>query len=79
MLGTDHLMLWAIVGMVPPGERELKPDVNAIQTLIAERQEGNWRIVLLQNTPSQYHGRPELTKQHTAELQEQLRSDTYVG
>ncbi len=79
MLGEDNVMLRAIVGMRPPGQRELNPDVNATQTLIAERQEGNWRIVLLQNTPSQYHGRPELTKQHAAELQEQLRSDTYVG
>ena len=79
MLGKDHAMLRAIVGMLPPGQRELNPDVNAAQTLIAERQDGNWRIVLFQNTPSQYHGRPELTQQHTAELQEQLRDDRYVG
>jgi uncharacterized protein (TIGR02246 family) len=78
-LGESTVMLRAIVGMLPPGQRELNPEVNATQTLIAERQDGNWRIVLFQNTPSQYHGRPELTKQHTAELQEQLRSDTYVA
>jgi hypothetical protein len=37
------------------------------------------RIVLFQNTPAQYHGRPELTEQHTAELQPLLSNGTVVA
>src|SRR6266480_4861248 len=51
-----------------PSSDVLKPDVNAVQTLLAERTAGGWRIVLLQNTPAQHHGRPDLVEQHTAEL-----------
>jgi uncharacterized protein (TIGR02246 family) len=67
-LGQDAVLLYAIAGMVPPGQEELKPEVNAVQTLIAERNAGDWRIVLFQNTPAQYHGRPDLAEAHTAEL-----------
>jgi hypothetical protein len=31
-----------------------------------------WRIELFQNTPAQFHGRPELVSEMTAELQQQL-------
>jgi uncharacterized protein (TIGR02246 family) len=67
-VGPDAALLRAIAGMVPPGAGELKPDVNAVQTLLAERAAGGWRIVLLQNTPAQHHGRPDLVERHTAEL-----------
>ena len=77
-LGPGSAMLRAIVGMVPPGQRDLDPAVNAVQTLIAEHQQDGWRIVLFQNTPAQYHGRPELTEQHTAELQPLVASDATV-
>ena len=68
ILGRDVIMLRAIVGMVPPGQDELNPAVNAVQTLIAERDGEGWRIALFQNTPAQYHGRPDLTERHVAEL-----------
>jgi uncharacterized protein (TIGR02246 family) len=68
-LGPGSVLLRAIAGMVPPGQNQLNPAVNALQTLVAEQQDDGWRIVLLQNTPAQYHGRPELTEQHTGELQ----------
>src|SRR5215207_7575362 len=58
-VAADVAMLRAVVGMVPPGKSDLNPDVNAIQTMLATRTEGAWRITLLQNTPAQYHGRPE--------------------
>jgi hypothetical protein len=51
--------------MVPPGRDTLNPNVNALHTLVAERG----RIVLFQNTPAQYHGRPELVEEHTAEVE----------
>jgi uncharacterized protein (TIGR02246 family) len=73
-LGADTVLLRAIVGMLPPGADRLKPDVNALQTVVAVRDGDSWRVALLQNTPAQYHGRPELVEQHTEELQELVRT-----
>jgi hypothetical protein len=58
--------------MVPRRTRTLNPAVNAIQSLVARAASDGWRIVLLQNTPAQYHGRPEAVDALTAELSEQL-------
>ena len=46
--------------------------MNTVQTLLAKRHAQGWRIVLLQNTPARYHGRPEAAKALTAELRELL-------
>lgn len=73
-VGPDAVLLRAIVGMVPAGADELMPGVNSVQALLAERTSGGWRIVLLQNTPAQHHGRPDLVEQHTAELAPQVRA-----
>ncbi len=72
-LGPTAALLRSIVGMIPPGDDDLKPDVNALQTLVVVRQDDGWRIALLQNTPAQYHGHPELVEQHTDELRDRLR------
>jgi uncharacterized protein (TIGR02246 family) len=69
-LTADVAVLRAVVGMVPAGRTDLNPDVNAIQTLLAVRGDGDWRIALLQNTPAQYHGRPDAADALTAELSE---------
>ena len=78
-LCPTSVLLRAIVGMVPPGQQDLNPAVNALQTLIVEHQDDAWRIVLFQNTPAQYHGRPDLTEQHLAELRPLVSSDTTVA
>jgi uncharacterized protein (TIGR02246 family) len=77
-LGPQAVLLRAIAGMVPPGQDAVNPAVNALQTLVAERHGGDWRIVLFQNTPAQYHGRPELVAQHTAELEAARASGAVV-
>jgi hypothetical protein len=59
--------------MVPPGQLDLNPAVNAHQTLVAAQRAGTWHIVLMQTTPAQFHGRPELVQQMTDELR-QVRS-----
>ena len=42
-----------------------------IGSLVARCEDDErWRIVLLQTTPAQYHGRPELVAAHTAEIQQ---------
>lgn len=68
----DVAMVRAIVGMVPPGQTDLNPAVNALQTLVTTRRDGQWLIALFQNTPAQFHGRPELVEQMTEELRQLL-------
>ena len=72
LLAPDVALLRAVVGMVPPGQSDLNPDVNAIQSLVATRNDGRWLIALFQNTPAQFHGRPELAQQLTEELRQLL-------
>ena len=71
-LGGAVVLLRARVGMVPPGQRDLNPAVNAVQSLVAVRQDGTWRVALLHNTPAQYHGRPDLADEHTADMRAAL-------
>jgi uncharacterized protein (TIGR02246 family) len=65
-------LLRAVVGMVPPGAAALNPAVNAVQSLVAVRRADAWRVVLFQNTPAQFHSRPDLAAALTAELQAQV-------
>ena len=71
-LAPDVALLRTVAGMVPPGQSDIHPAVNAVQTLIARREGEVWRIALFQNTPAAYHGRPELTRQLTEELRQEL-------
>ena len=68
-IGDSVILLRAVAGMVPPGSTTIKPEVNAIQTLIASRENGRWRIELFQNTPAAWHGRPQDVQKLTEELQ----------
>lgn len=77
-LGPGVALLRAVVGMVPPGQSELNPAVNAIQSLGVVEQSGQWRIALLHSTPAAFHGRPEASEQLTQELTEVLRSGRIV-
>lgn len=72
-LTPEVAILRAVVGMVPPGQSDLNPAVNAIQTLVATKREGTWRIELFQNTPAAFHGRPDLSEQLTEELRAVFR------
>jgi uncharacterized protein (TIGR02246 family) len=72
LLTPDTALLRAVVGMVPPGQTDLNPAVNAIQSLVAVKRAGKWRIALFQNTPAQFHGRPEMAEQLTEELRQLL-------
>ncbi|MED2971895.1 SgcJ/EcaC family oxidoreductase [Fictibacillus sp. B-59209] len=68
LLSNESALLRSIVGMVPDGKDDLNPDLNAHQTLVAVQTNGMWRIELFQNTPAQFHGRPELVREMTEEL-----------
>jgi uncharacterized protein (TIGR02246 family) len=73
-LTPDVAVLRAVSGMVPSGKSDLNPAVNTIQTLVAARQNDLWRIAVYQNTPAQFHGRPELSEALTEELRQLLKT-----
>ena len=73
LLSPDVAILRAVVGLVPHAQSDIEPALNAHQTLIATKHDDQWRITLFQNTPAQFHGRPELTQQLTDELRQQPR------
>lgn len=71
-ISPQSALLRAVVGMIPPDGSGLNPAVNAVQTLVAAQMDSEWRIALFQNTPAQFHGRPELSKALTEELNKLL-------
>ena len=54
LLNSETALLRAIVGMIPPGKTEINPLTNAVQSLIALKENNNWKIALFQNTPAQF-------------------------
>lgn len=70
LLSQDVALLQAIAGMIPPGKTDLMPERNVHQTVVAVRRDGKWSVVLLQNTPARFDGRPELVQQMTEELRQ---------
>jgi uncharacterized protein (TIGR02246 family) len=72
LLSPDIALLRAVAGLVPHGRSDIEPALNALQTLVATKHDGQWRITLFQNTPAQFHGRPELVQQLTEELRQLL-------
>ncbi len=73
LLREDVVLLRAVAGMVQKGEKEINPAVNTIQSLISVKDNGMWLISLFQNTPAQFHGRPELSEALTGELQQEVQ------
>lgn len=69
-LDSHCMLLYAVSGMIPPDQSHIDPTKNAIQTLVASKKDDSWYIELFQNTPAQFHGRPELSKSMTEELEE---------
>lgn len=65
-------VLRAVAGMVRSGGSDIDPALNAVQGLIAVETEAGWRIAAFQNTPAQFHGRPELSEELSRELRAEL-------
>jgi uncharacterized protein (TIGR02246 family) len=72
-LTSEVAILRAAAGMIPRGQTELDPNVMAVQTLVAVKREGEWQIASFQNTPVQFHSRPDLAQQLTEELNQTLK------
>jgi uncharacterized protein (TIGR02246 family) len=71
-LAPEVALLRAVSGMVPPGQSDLNPATNTVQSLIAVGRGGRWQIAGYQNTPAQFHGRPWLAEALTDELRQVL-------
>ena len=67
-LDAHVTLLRAVVGMIPPGQHELNPAVNAVQSVVVVLDDGVPKVALLHNTPAAFHGRPQLSEQLTGEL-----------
>lgn len=67
-LGDTTALLSAVVGVIPHGQDTVKAEVNFLQTMTAVKEGAAWRAALLQATPAQFHGRPEMSEKLTAEL-----------
>ena len=72
--GPDTAVLHAVAGLVPSGASEINPGQNSIQSVVVHRSGGDWSVALFQTTPAQFHGRPELSRALTAELNQELRT-----
>jgi uncharacterized protein (TIGR02246 family) len=68
ILTSNVAVLHAKVGMIPPGSSEINPQLNAHQTVTVVKREDIWQIEFFQNTPAQFHGRPDLVEAFTEEL-----------
>jgi uncharacterized protein (TIGR02246 family) len=72
MMTADSGLVRAVVGMVPQGGNDINPAVNAIQSMLDTKENGEWRVALLQNTPAAFHGRPEMSELLSADLRAAL-------
>lgn len=73
LLSDSTALLRAVVGMIPPGGTDINPAVNAIQSLVATKEQSEWRIALFHNTPAAFHSRPEASAALTEELRQLLQ------
>lgn len=73
-LSPTVTLLRAAAGMVPPNGSDINPEVNTHHTIVARRRDDEWSIVLFQNTPARFDGRPEETRRWTEELRGVLKS-----
>jgi uncharacterized protein (TIGR02246 family) len=71
-LNGETAVLRAVVGMIPHGQTDINPAVNAIQSLVAVKRGDQWKMALFHNTPAAFHGRPEAVAQLTEELRQLL-------
>ena len=61
-------ILRAVAGLVPDGQTSIDPRLNTVHRVVVVDRAGTWRCALFQNTPAQFHGRPQEAEQLTAEL-----------
>jgi uncharacterized protein (TIGR02246 family) len=78
-LAPKVVLLRAVVGMVAPGNSDINPALNAVQSLVAVRRDHIWQAQLFQNTPAALHGRPAEVEALTEELRAVARRNGQDG
>jgi uncharacterized protein (TIGR02246 family) len=73
LIATDVTLLRANTGLVPAGKDDIEPALNAVQSMVAVKKGGAWKVALFQNTPATLGQRPDLAKQLTDELRSRLK------
>lgn len=73
LLTPEVAYLRAVTGLIPDGQTDINPALNAVQCLVAVKRDGRWLTASFQNTPAQFHGRPDLAQELTDELRAVLK------
>jgi uncharacterized protein (TIGR02246 family) len=71
-LSPDVAVARGIGGTVMPGETDLAHDRNSVQTLVAIKRDGAWRLARLHHSRAEFVGRPEAAAAFTTELRKLL-------
>ena len=72
-LNEETVLLRWVAGMIPHGQTDINSATNAIQSLVAVKRGGQWKVALFHNTPAAFHGRPGAATELTEELQNLIK------
>ena len=73
-VSAESALLRANSGLIPPGKDDIDPKLNAVQSMVAVRKGGGWKIAHFHNTPAAFDQRPDLAQKLTEELRARLRA-----
>ncbi|AKB77144.1 hypothetical protein MSHOH_0661 [Methanosarcina horonobensis HB-1 = JCM 15518] len=71
-LTPDVAIVHVASGTVMPGQQDLEPERNSVQTLVAAKHNGQRFLVAFQKTLAQFIGRPEMGQELMEELRKKL-------
>ncbi|MGZ3770384.1 MAG: SgcJ/EcaC family oxidoreductase [Bdellovibrio sp.] len=74
-ISPDVAILSAISGMIPSGQNDINPEMNAVQALLTVKENKHWKIAFFQNTPAVFHGHPEMREKLSRELRDVLKEE----
>ena len=72
LLTKDVAQMNTIGGTVLAGQSDIAPDRNSVQTFVAVKRDGVWRVAAFHNTRAEYLGRPDKAQALTDELRSLL-------
>ena len=68
LLAPDVAVMHAVGGTVMAGQTDVEPERNSVQTLVAVKRDGRWRLAAFQNTRATFLIRPEESQKLAEEL-----------
>jgi uncharacterized protein (TIGR02246 family) len=71
-LTSDVALMHVVGGTIMADQTDIEPERNSVQTLVATKNRGEWRLAAFQNTRAQYLGRPKEAQALTEELRRLL-------